>query len=121
MLDLSLLIEEVILENIFRDKLYSIYNKTLEAKKIYDKNKNIFKNSKEDLKQNLSNFVLKRIELRYELADLVKNKPVLLKGKIVKTEQDLDQYISDKDIDLKDLIILSSRLLPNSQSFTGPL
>jgi hypothetical protein len=121
MLDLSLLIEEVILENIFRDKLYSIYNKTLEAKRKYEKNKNIFKNSKEDLKKNLSDFVLKRIELRYELADLVKNKPVLLKGKIVKTEQDLDQYISDKDIDLKDLIILSSRLLPNSQSFTGPL
>lgn len=121
MLDLKVLIEEVLLESVIRQKLISIYNKAIEAKKEYEKNKIRFKSSKEDSKKNLNDYVLKRIELRYELGDLLKDKPVLAKGKILKTEEDLDQYIFNKDIELSDLIVLSSRLLPNASSFTGPL
>lgn len=121
MLDLKLLIEQILLENVIREKLLSIYNKIIESKKQYEKNKKLFKDSKENSKKNLSDFILKRIDLRYELADLLKGKPVLPKGKILETEEDLDEYILNKEIDLNDIIVISSNLLPNPKSFTGPL
>jgi hypothetical protein len=121
MLDLKLLIEKILLESLIRDRLISIYNKTIDVKKEYEKNKIRFKSSREESKKNLNHYILKRIELRYQLGDLLKGKPVLSKGKVLETEEDLDEYIINKDAQFNDLIVLSSRLLPNSQSFTGPL
>jgi hypothetical protein len=121
-IDLNSIFEQVILEGILYDKIKDIQLQTLESKKNYDQGRIKFKGDNSNLKKNLSNFILKRIELRYKLADLIKGKPILKGGRKIQNEKDLDEYIFFKDKELHDLILLHSRTLPNpEEKFTAEL
>jgi hypothetical protein len=127
MFDLKLLIEEVLLENYFVEELLKIHGDTLEATKEFEKNKKLYRGSKKDLNIAIVIYNSNRIHLRKQLQDLIKDKPVLAKGRVAKTQQDLDEYIWDKENDkldrerLEGLIALHSSTLPSSDKYRGKL
>lgn len=127
MFNLSLLIEEVLLENVFEEKLMSIHTDLVKAIEEFKKNRKLHKGSKIDLNTDLVIYNSRRIELRKKLGELLKGQPVLEKGKVVKTQEDLDEYIWYKENDkldryrLEGLINLRSTDLPYSHKYKGPL
>lgn len=122
MFDLDVIIEQVLLESLVRDKLTEISENLTTLKNNYDRSKKINSDDKTKLKSILSNFILKRIDMRYDLADLVKNKPLLKGGKRIVSEKDLDEYIFNMNQQFPNLILIHSSLFPNpEQQFRGPL
>jgi hypothetical protein len=128
MLDLNLLIEEVLKKLSFEERLKQIHSDLQNAILEYRENKKLHKNSKIDLNTDLFIYNSKRIELRERLAELLKGQFVLNQGKrSVKTHEDLDEYIWNKEGDkldrykLEGLINLRSSDLPNSYRYKGLL
>jgi len=122
MFDLRFIIEQVLLESLVRDKLTEISENLTKLKNDYDRSRKINREDKNKLKVILSNFILKRIDMRYDLADLVKNKPFLKAGKRIVSEKDLDEYIFSMNQQFPNLVLIHSSLFPNpEQQFRGPL
>jgi hypothetical protein len=125
MFNLSLIIEQVLLENKVRDKVEEIADKLIKLKDDHDRLRKIYRTDKNKIKSLDSDFILKRIDMRYELADLVKNEPFLKKGRSIVSEKDLDEYIEnwkslDKKYDI--LYIIMAYTFPNpTKHFQGLL
>jgi len=123
-IDLNIILEQVLLEESIRQSIIEIVLKTKKAKTNFDTNKKLNQKNTKNIKDNLNQFILKRLELRYELADLVKDKPILSGGRKIKTEKDLDEYIFNKDSDsiFHVIILLHSKTLPNpEEQFKGTI
>jgi hypothetical protein len=123
-IDLKIILEQVLLEESIRQSIIEITLKTKKAKATFDTNKKLNQKDAKNIKDNLNQFILKRLELRYELADLVKDKPILSGGRKIKTEKDLDEYIFNIDSDsiFHGIILLHSKTLPNPEKqFKGTI
>lgn len=123
-INLNIILEQVLLEESIRQSIIEIVLKTKKAKTTFDTNKKLNQKNTKNIKDNLNQFILKRLELRYELADLVKDKPILSGGRKIKTEKDLDEYIFNKDSDsiFHGIILLHSKTLPNpEEQFKGTI
>ncbi len=122
MFDLDVIIEQVLLEGLIRDKLIQISGDLKKSKDDYDRLREIYRKDKNKIKSLDSDFIIKRIDMRYELADLVKNKPLLKGGRRIVSEKDLDEYLEHWNSVYDTLYIIMSYTFPNpTKHFQGPL
>lgn len=124
MFDLGFIIEQVLLESSLGDKLREISGNLEKLKNDYDRLRKIYKTDKPKIKSLANDFIIKRIDMRYELADLVKkNKFYLKNGKRVESEKDLDEFIQYwKTTKYDNLYLIMALSFPNpTKHFQGLL
>jgi hypothetical protein len=125
MISLNFIIEQVLLEGVLGDKL-KVISKDLETlKNDYDRLRKIYKNDKTKIKSLDNDFIIKRIDMRYDLGDYVKNHRIirLKDGRPIVSEKDLDDFIQYwKTIKYDNLYLIMSLSFPNpTKHFKGLL
>jgi hypothetical protein len=125
MISLNFIIEQVLLEGVLGDKLEVISKDLKTLKNDYDRLRKIYKNDKTKIKSLDNDFIIKRIDMRYDLGDYVKNHKIirLKDGRPIVSEKDLDDYIQYwKTIKYDNLYLIMSLSFPNpTKHFKGLL
>jgi len=123
MFDLNFIIEQVLLESVLSEKLNNISINLRTLKDDYDRLRKTYKNDKTKIKSLDNDFIIKRIDMRYDLGDYVKNHKIirLKNGRPIVSEKDLDDYIQYwKTIKYDNLYLIMSLSFPNpTKHFKG--